>query len=117
MVAKEYARTGTIWEQYRPDNGRGIHLGYFTSGITSSVCDMLVRGLFGFERTDDPLAFLLAPRPVGKDLQGIANFPLTKDCRMDIHVKDEGEKVAVPDPFPRPARGHPRRGTLSANRR
>jgi hypothetical protein len=94
MVAKEYARTGTIWEQYRPDNGRGMHLGYFTSGITASVCDMLVRGLLGFERTDDPLAFLMAPRPVGKDSQGITNFPLTKQCRLDIHIKDEGEKVA-----------------------
>ncbi|MGA7701899.1 MAG: trehalase family glycosidase [Thermoguttaceae bacterium] len=94
MVAKEYARTGTIWEQYRPDNGRGMHLGYFTSGITSSVCDMLVRGLFGFERTDDPLAFVLAPRPVGKESQGISNFPLTKECRVDIRMKDEGEYVA-----------------------
>jgi hypothetical protein len=94
MIAKEYARTGTIWEQYRPDNGRGMHLGYFTSGITSSVPDMLIRGLFGFERTDDPLTFMLTPRPVGKEPQGIVNFPLTKDCRLDLRMRDEGENVA-----------------------
>jgi len=93
MVARDYARTGTIWEQYRPDNGQGLHLGYFTSGITVTVSDMLIRGLFGFERTDDPLTFMLAPRPTGQEAQGITNLPLTSNCRLDIHVRNEGDQV------------------------
>ena len=39
MVADEYARTGSIWEQYRPDNGQCLNPGrrFFTSGITTSI--------------------------------------------------------------------------------
>jgi hypothetical protein len=94
MIAREYARTGSIWEQYRPDNGRGMHLDHFTSGITATVCDMLIRGVLGFERADEPLTFVLAPRPVGKEPQGVTNFPLRKECRMDIRLKDEGDFTA-----------------------
>ena len=90
MVARDYLRTGTIWEQYRPDNGQGIHLSHFTSSITVNVSDMLLRGLFGFERIDDPNAFMLTPRPEGKHWQGITNLLTGNRCRLDIRVKNTG---------------------------
>jgi hypothetical protein len=87
MVASEFVRTGTVWEQYRPDNGRGMHLGLFTSGITVTVSDMLLRGVFGFERVDDALAFYLNPRPSGEGWEGVSNLRLGGDRRLDIRVK------------------------------
>ena len=89
MVAAEFAQTGTVWEQYRPDNGRGMHLGLFTSGITVTVSDMLLRGIFGFERTDDPLAFFLTPRPSSDRWEGITNLRLSGEHRLDVRVKKE----------------------------
>jgi len=93
MVAKEYTRSGTIWEQYRPDNGQGIHLGYFTSSITVNVSDMLLRGWLGFSRQDIPYSFMLNPRPVGNNWQGITNLSLGGECSLDIHVKNDREDV------------------------
>ena len=94
MAADEYARTGSIWEQYRPDNGRGIHLKYFTSGIASRIVDMLLRGTLGFERTDNAAAFYLTPRPLKKDWHGIDNLVLSGETRLSIQVKDQGKAVA-----------------------
>lgn len=87
MAADEFARTGSIWEQYNPATGHGIHLKYFTSGITTSLVDMLLRGVFGFERTDDPHAFFLTPTPVVADWHGIDNLPLTASLRLSFTMK------------------------------
>jgi hypothetical protein len=91
MVADEFARTGSIWEQYNPTNGHGIHLEYFTSGISSCVVDLLLRGVFGFERTDDPDAFYLTPAPIADDWHGITNLPLSGSLRLSIQMKRTAE--------------------------
>jgi hypothetical protein len=94
MAADEFVRTGSLWEQYNPATGQGIHLKYFTSGIGSSVVDMLLRGVFGFERTDDPTAFYLTPTPVTDDWQGICNLALSGATRLDIWMKRSGMDTA-----------------------
>jgi hypothetical protein len=95
MMARFYRETGTIYEQYDPRNGKagsdaGLGRGYFVSGITTSVADMLLRGVIGFERTDDAAVFYLTPRPLTNHWQGIENLPLCGDVRLAIQVKDEG---------------------------
>jgi hypothetical protein len=99
MMARFYRETGTIYEQYDPRNGKagcdaGLGRGYFVSGITTSVADMLLRGVVGFERTDDPAAFYLTPRPLTNNWHGIENLPLSGDTRLSIQVKDEGRATA-----------------------
>ena len=107
MMARDYLKTGSIWEQYDPISGQDLSnlasakysgndvgRGYFTSGITTSVLDMLLRGLFGFERTDDANEFYLTPTPVTNDWHGIENLPLSGTTRLSIQIKDEGITTA-----------------------
>jgi len=105
MMARDYLKTGSIWEQYDPLTGldlssgyagkhQEIGRGYFTSGITTSVFDMLLRGLFGFERTDDPAAFYLTPTPMTANWHGIENLPLSGRTRLSIQIRDEGKTTA-----------------------
>ena len=102
MMARDYLKTGSIWEQYDPISGQDLsHLpsamtgsdssrGYFTSGITTSVFDMLLRGTLGFERTDDANAFYLTPFPLKDDWHGVTNLPLSGTTRLAILVKKDG---------------------------
>ncbi|WP_147383976.1 MGH1-like glycoside hydrolase domain-containing protein [Maribellus luteus] len=106
MMARDYAKSGSIWEQYDPRTGNNLSngfegngtpevgRGYFTSGITTSVVDALLRGCWGFERTDNPNTFFLTPAELTNDWQGIENLPLSGDVRMRIQMKEEGEKYA-----------------------
>ena len=107
MMARDYLKTGSIWEQYDPISGQDLSnlpsakysgndvgRGYFTSGITTSVFDMLLRGLFGFERTDDPAAFYLTPTPLSTNWHGIDNLPLSGPVRLAIQMKKDGTKIA-----------------------
>lgn len=94
MVADEYARTGTIWEQYNPADGTGIHLKYFTSGISSNIVELLIRGMFGFERTDQPDAFYLTPCPAKKEWHGVRNLTLCGERKLDIAMRDRGDAAA-----------------------
>ena len=107
MMARDYLKTGSIWEQYDPLSGQDLsHLpsakyagndvgrGYFTSGITTSVFDMLLRGLFGFERTDDPAAFYLTPTPLATNWHGIEKLPLSGPVRLSIQMKKDGPNTA-----------------------
>ena len=107
MMARDFLKTGSIWEQYDPISGQDLSnlpsakhagsdvgRGYFTSGITTSVFDMLLRGLFGFERTDDPAAFCLTPTPIKDAWHGIENLVLSGTTRLSIQIKDEGKTTA-----------------------
>jgi hypothetical protein len=107
MMARDYLKTGSIWEQYDPISGQDLSnlpsakysgndvgRGYFTSGITTSVFDMLLRGLFGFERTDDPAAFYLIPTPLTTNWHGTDNLPLSGPVRLAIQMKKDGAKTA-----------------------
>jgi hypothetical protein len=107
MMARDYVKTGSIWEQYDPISGQDLSnlasarysgndvgRGYFTSGITTSVLDMLLRGLFGFERTDDPTAFYLTPTPLATHRHGIDNLPLSGPVRLSIRMKRIGVNTA-----------------------
>jgi len=107
MMARNYRETGTIWEQYDPRNGMDltssgsegsgmpeVGRGHFVSGIATSVGDMLLRGVFGFERTDDPSAFYLTPRPLTHNWHGIENLRLSGSTRLAIQIKDEGKTIA-----------------------
>jgi hypothetical protein len=95
MMARDYRRTGSIWEQYDPISGQDLSSlfpgeagrGYFTSGITTTVLDMLLRGMFGFERTDEPLSFRLNPRPMKDDWHGVDNLLLNTGVRMDLSIR------------------------------
>ena len=106
MMARDYLKTGSIWEQYDPISGQDLSnlasakysgndvgRGYFTSGITTSVFDMLLRGLFGFERTDDPAAFYLTPTPMTAQWHGIDNLPLSGPVRLSIQMKKSGSSA------------------------
>lgn len=55
---------------------------------------MLLRGILGFERTDDPLAFYLTPRPLTRKWHGIENLRLSGSTRLSIQIKDEGTAAA-----------------------
>jgi hypothetical protein len=106
MMARDYRESGSIWEQYDPNTGHDlshgyagsgsaeIGRGYFTSGITTSVGDMLLRGVFGFERTDDPTAFYLTPTPLTNHWHGIENLPLSGAVRLTIQMRTSGTKTA-----------------------
>lgn len=96
MVAAEFLRTGSIWEQYRPDNGQCLNPGrrFFTSGITTSILDLFLRGQFGFERTDDPNAFYLTPTPATNAWHGIENLPLSGSVKLAIQLHDQGATTA-----------------------
>jgi hypothetical protein len=99
MMARDYRETGSIWEQYDPVSGKDLSMafagsgsaesgrGYFTSGITTSVLDMLLRGVFGFVRTDEPLSFQLNPRPLKDGWHGVDNLVLNTGVRMDLSIK------------------------------
>jgi hypothetical protein len=102
MMARDYRKTGSIWEQYDPISGQDLSnlpsakysgndvgRGYFTSGITTSVFDMLLRGVLGFERTDDPNAFYLTPMPLKEDWHGVTNLPLSGTTRLTIRMKKD----------------------------
>lgn len=100
MMARDYGRTGSIWEQYDPITGKdlssggaGIGRGYFTSGITTSVLDMLLRGLFGFERCDEENSFFFMPRPTSKEWQGVDNVCLHRTLRLSLAMRNAGENV------------------------
>jgi hypothetical protein len=105
MMARDYWKTGSIWEQYDPISGQDLSnlpgakysgndvgRGYFTSGITTSVFDMLLRGTFGFERADEANAFYLTPVPLKESWHGIQNLPLNGKIRLDIQIKKVGTK-------------------------
>lgn len=107
MVARSYRETGTVWEQYDPRNGKDLNTsgsegsgapevgrGHFVSGIATSVVDSLVRGVFGFERTDDPSAFYLTPRSLTNHWHGIENLRLSGGTRLSIQIKHEGKTTA-----------------------
>jgi len=99
MMARDYQKSGSIWEQYDPDTGNDLSngykgngdaevgRGYFTSGITTSVADMLLRGIFGFSRADEPLSFHLNPRPLKDDWHGVNNLVLNTGVRMDLSIR------------------------------
>lgn len=103
LMAHDYRTSGSIWEQYDPITGSNLALGfkgsgtpevgrgYFTSGITTSVIDMLLRGYWGFERTDSPNSFYLTPTKLPNYWQGIENLHLSGDVRLAIQMKDEGK--------------------------
>jgi hypothetical protein len=105
MMARDYGRTGSIWEQYDPITGKDlgagftgnggaeIGRGYFTSGITTSVLDMLLRGLFGFERCDEENSFYFTPRSMGKEWHGVDNLRLHRMLRISLQMRDAGEGV------------------------
>jgi len=99
MMARNYRESGSIWEQYDPCTGNDLShgyegsgapevgRGYFTSGIATSVLDMLLRGLLGFERKDAPGTFSLNPRPLNDQWHGVGNLALDAGVRMDISVR------------------------------
>jgi len=99
MMARNYRESGSIWEQYDPCTGNDLShgyegsgapevgRGYFTSGIATSVLDMLLRGLLGFERKDTPWTFSLNPRPLNDQWHGVDNLALDASVRMDISVR------------------------------
>jgi len=103
MMAREYRATGTIWEQYDPRTGKDLDAtpgsaregasdvgrGHFISGIATSVLDALLRGVMGFERTDDPLTFYLTPCPLTDEWHGIENLPLSGATRLAIQIKPQ----------------------------
>ncbi len=106
MMARSYRETGTVWEQYDPHSGKDLNSigavgksvpeagrGYFISGISTSVLDTLLRGVFGFDRTDSPSAFYLTPRPLASDWHGIENLRLSGATRLSIQIKDDGNTV------------------------
>ena len=102
-MARDYKISGSIWEQYDPITGSNLShgfkgsgtaevgRGYFTSGITTSVIDLLLRGCWGFERTDNPNDFYLTPSQLPDYWQGIENLRLSGDVRLAIQMKDEGQ--------------------------
>ncbi len=106
MMASDYAKSGSIWEQYNPRTGKNlcnllksggtpeVGRGYFTSGISTSVIDLLLRGCWGFERTDNPNTFYLTPSQLPSYWQGIENLQLNGDVRLAIQMRDEGKKYA-----------------------
>jgi hypothetical protein len=106
MMARDYLKSGSIWEQYDPNTGNDLShgyegsgapevgRGYFTSGIATTVGDILLRGVFGFERTDDPAAFYLTPTPLTNNWHGIENLPLSGPVRLSIQMKRSGTKTA-----------------------
>lgn len=107
MMSRDYLNTGTVWEQYDPRTGKDLDSttdakgaqpdvgrGHFVSGIATSVADALLRGLFGFERTDEPTAFYLTPRPLAGDWHGVENLRLSGDIRLAIQTKEDGAAVA-----------------------
>jgi len=69
-------------------------LKYFASGITSTIVDMLLRGMLGFQRSDDCREFYLTPRSLGSAWQGIDNLPLNGETKLAIRVKDQGRTTA-----------------------
>jgi hypothetical protein len=103
MMARDYKISGSIWEQYDPVTGSNLShgfkgsgtpevgRGYFTSGITTSVIDLLLRGYWGFERTDNPNAFYLTPSKLPGYWQGIENLRLSGDVILAIQMKNEGQ--------------------------
>jgi len=105
-MARDYRKSGSIWEQYDPMTGNNLShgfkgnstpeagRGYFTSGITTSVIDLLLKGCYGFERTDNPNAFYLTPAQLSTCWQGIENLQLSGNVRLAIQMKDEGEKYS-----------------------
>jgi hypothetical protein len=95
MAADEYLRTGSIWEQYNPASGHGIHLKYFTSGIASTIVDMLLRGVLGFQRCDDPAAFYFTPRPAGGQWQGVENLRLAGNVFLDLKARCAGQSIVA----------------------
>ena len=107
MMARSYRETGTVWEQYDPRNGKDltstnaegsgaaeVGRGHFVSGIATTVGDTLLRGVFGFERTDEASAFYLTPRPINGDWHGIENLQLSGATRVAIQIRNEGSAVA-----------------------
>ena len=101
MMARHYWGTGSIWEQYDPATGNNLSAivpgharGFFVSGITTTAPDMLLRGVIGFDRTDDPLAFFLTPRPMKADWHGIENLTLSGNIKLAIQIKDNGNSAA-----------------------
>jgi len=107
MMARDYKKSGSIWEQYDPMTGNNLSngfkgsgtpevgRGYFTSGITTSVIDLLLKGCYGFERTDNPNAFYLTPAQLTGSWQGIENLQLSGNVRLAIQMKEEGEKYSL----------------------
>jgi len=105
MMARDYRVTGTIWEQYDPRTGRDLDAtpgsgrdsaadigrGHFISGIATSVLDALVRGILGFERTDDPSKFYLTPRPLMGNWHGIDDLTLSGATRLTIRIRGEDQ--------------------------
>jgi hypothetical protein len=105
MMARDYRKSGSIWEQYDPGTGSNLSQGikgsgtpevgrgYFTSGITTSVIDLLLRGYLGFERTNNSNAFYLTPTQLQDHWQGIENLRLSGDIKLAIQMKDEGQNL------------------------
>jgi hypothetical protein len=55
---------------------------------------MLLRGVLGFERTDDPHAFYLTPRPLTNKWHGVDNLRLSGATLLSIQIKDKGQTTA-----------------------
>lgn len=99
MMAECFEKTKSMWEQYDPRNGLNlddtyekastpeIGRAYFTSGIATSALDMLLRGLWGFERCDEEGSFYLTPSGLSDCWQGINKLKVSNKLIIDLQAQ------------------------------